>query len=163
MNKMKKKSRKLLLISTVLTIIAIVSVLTVYAAVLIGTYQGGEVVIGGVGSGTIEYSTTNSTGGSWSTTLAASDPTASWYAELVIDGSNTYSGPVTISWQLQIETSPGVWSPVGSPVITNMNLATGAQTVYASSDGTITANTDWSITVNNFAGTYSVKATVDSV
>ena len=64
-----EKSRKLLLIATAITIVALVSVMYAYAAVLLGTFKGGEVTIGGVASGTITYCTTNSAGATWSTTL----------------------------------------------------------------------------------------------
>jgi len=158
----RKKSRKLLLISTSLTIIALALVLSVYSAFLLGTFQGGEVTIGGVASGTITYSTTNDTAATWTSTLQPGAIGNPWYARLEVGTSNTYSGPVTITWQLLIETAPGVWSSQGSPVTTTMNLAAGAQDVYASPNGGISANTNWgSVTTN--AGTYAINATVDSV
>ena len=43
-----KRSKKLLLIATTLMIIALASVLTVYATVLLGTFTGGTVTVGGV-------------------------------------------------------------------------------------------------------------------
>jgi len=158
----RKKSRKLLLIATALTIVTLVSVLFAYAAVLLGTFQGGKVTVGGVASGTITYSTTNSTGATWSATLQPGDVSSPWYARLEIGSSNTYSGPVTITWQLLIESGPSTWSSVGSPVTTSVTLATGAQDVYASANGAITRNTDWGSLITS-AGTYAVNATVDSV
>jgi hypothetical protein len=158
-----KKSRKLLLIATALTIVALVSVMYTYAAFLVGTFQGGEVTVGGVGSSTIMYSTTNSADPStWSTTLQVTSLSTPWYASLEIGTSNKYSGPVTITWQLENETAPNTWSPVSSPVTTNVTLSKGAQTVYASENGTITDNTNWESLIS-LAGTYNVTATIDSV
>jgi hypothetical protein len=153
-----KKSRKLLLIATALTIVALISVMYAYAA-LIGTFTGGEVTVGGVASGTINYSEDQST---WSPTLTVTSLSTPWYANLVIGSNNKYSGPVSISWQLENETAPSTWSPVGSPVQTSVTLSKGAQTVYASADGTTTANTNWESLITT-AGTYEVVATVDSV
>lgn len=155
-----KKSKKLLLITTVMTILALVSVVAT-AAVLLGTYQGGAVTIGGVGSGTITYSTDNSAGATWTTTLQSGSTSTPWFTRLEISTANTYSGPVTISWQLQQQTGPSTWSSVGSPVTTTTTLISGAQIVYASADGLITANTNWS-TIATGAGTYRVTATVNS-
>ena len=59
----KKKSRKLLLITTALTIVALASVLFVYASVTLFTATGGNVTVSGVTTGTIDYSTTNTVGG----------------------------------------------------------------------------------------------------
>jgi hypothetical protein len=157
-----EKSRKLLLIATAITIVALVSVMYTYA-VLIGTFPGGAVTVGGVGSSTITYSTTNSTDPStWGTTLQVTSLSTPWYARLEIGSSNKYSGPVTITWQLQNETAPNTWSPVGSPKTTSVTLSKGAQIVYASADGTITDNTNWESLIS-LAGTYNVTATVDSV
>jgi hypothetical protein len=152
MNK-RKKSRKLLLIATALTIAALVSVMYAYAAYLIGTFPGGAVTVGGVGSSTITYSS----GGTWATTLQVSSVSTPWYARLEISSANTYKGPVTIAWQLYNETG----SPVGSPVPTSVTLNGGAQIVYASADGATTGETNWASLISN-AGTYTVTATVDS-
>ncbi len=54
------KSRKSLLMLTMLTILSTASVVTVYA-MLIGTYTGGEVTIGGGASGSVLYSTDQET------------------------------------------------------------------------------------------------------
>jgi hypothetical protein len=156
----RKKSRKLLLITTVVTIIALALVLTTYAAVLLGTFQGGEVTIGGVSSsqGTITYNAANNVGGSWTTTLQQSS--GSWYARLEL--TSTYNGPVTITWQLQIDTGSG-WSDVsGATVTTSATLTGTGQDVYASATGASTGNQDWSQYATN-QGTYMVTATVDSV
>jgi hypothetical protein len=155
-----KKSRKLLLIATALTVVALVSVMYAYAAILLGTFQGGEVTVGGVASGTIMYSTTDSA--PWSSSLQPGGVGSAWYAELVIGSGSTYTGPVTITWQLKIETGQGAWSNLGSPVATNVTLTGGTQTIYASANGAITGNNNWGSLITN-AGTYAVNATVDSV
>jgi hypothetical protein len=157
-----KKSRKLLFIATALTIVVLALVLSVYAAVLLGTFQGGKVIVGGVGSSSVTYSTTNATDGTWTSTLTAGTVSSDWYSRLEISESNTYSGPVTITWQLQIESSPDTWTNVGSTVTTTVTLTTGAQDVYASTNGLITGNTDWGSSITS-AGTYAITATVDSV
>ena len=95
----RKKSRKLLLITTALTIVALASVLFVYASVTLFTATGGNVTVLGVTTGTIDYATTNTGTRTWTTTLSISS--GSWYAELVISVDSTYHGPVTITWQLQ--------------------------------------------------------------
>jgi hypothetical protein len=154
-----KKSRKLLLIATVLTIAALASVLVVYAAVTLFSVTGGNVTVVGVTSGTVEYAVTNTGSPTWGTTLS---PTGAWYAELVLGSSSTYSGPVTISWQLQTYAT-GSWVNVGSSpqvVTTPMSLNGGSQTIYAATDGTLASAYDWSAVATG--GTYRIIATVAS-
>ena len=152
-----KRSRKLLLITTALTIAALASVLVVYAAVQLFQVTGGNVTVVGGTSGTIEYATTHTGSPSWGTTLS---PTGSWYAELVLGSSSAYHGAVTVSWQLQTDAS-GSWADVGSPVVTTgVSLTGGAQTIYAATDGTLTNAYDWSAIATG--GTYQIIATVDS-
>ncbi len=156
----KKKSRKLLLITTALTIVALASVLFVYASVTLFTATGGNVTVSGVTTGTIDYSTTNTVGGDpWSTILSTTSG-GSWYAELLISSGNTYKGPVTVTWQLQSEAS-GTFTNDGSAVTTDYTLATGAQTIYASPTGILTGNLDWH-TVDSAATTYQIVVTVAS-
>jgi len=151
-----KKSRKLLVVTTVLTIVALASVLTAYAVVLLGTINGGTVTVGGVATGTINYSFDNSTG--WTTPLSVSS--GSWYAELTINAG--YAGPVTITWQLQSDAS-GSWAPVSGATVTTTGLIlTGTgQTVYASTSGAQASNQDWS-TLTTGSGAYRVTAVVNS-
>jgi hypothetical protein len=152
-----KKSRKLLVITTALTIVALASVLVAYAAVSLGTFTGGNVTVVGVTSGTIEYNTAIATSG-WTPLL---QPGGSWYAEIVISGSSTYHGLVTIVWQLQTDAT-GTWANDGSSVTTTgVSLAGGAQTIYASIDGLLSDVKDWS-TVDSTPGTYQIIATVAS-
>lgn len=151
-----KKSRKLLLITTVLTIVALAVVLSVYAVVQLGIINGGTVTVGGVTTGTISYNINNST--SWSTTDP--QPSGSWYAQLAINSG--YAGPVTITFQLQTDASGG-WANVNSATVTtNTIVLTGSgQNVYASTIGTQTSNQDWS-TYATTAGAYRVTATINS-
>jgi len=153
-----KKSKKLLLGATVLTIVALSSVLLVYAAVTIMTFTGGNVTVVGVTSGTIEYATTKTGSPTWSTTLS---PSGSWYAELVLGSSSSYQGPVTITWQLQ-SYATGSWANVGSYVTTTgVSLTGGAQTIYAATDGTLANAQDWS-QIATTGGTYQLTAVVAS-
>jgi hypothetical protein len=149
-----KKSPKLLLIATTLTIIALALVLVVYA-VTIGTYTGGSVTVSGVTTGTLTYSIDNTVGGTWSTDI---QPSGSWYAKLSV---NHYQGPVTITWQLQ-SYGTGSWVDVsGKTVSTTITLSGSAQEVYASPTGVNTGNHDWSTDIT-VGGTYRVYATVAS-
>ncbi len=153
------KSRKGLLALTLVTVLAIVSVVTVYA-VLIGTFQGGEVTVGGVGSSTVMYSLDNNQTGAWTTTLNASGPGAAWYSRLEINGGD-YSGPVTITWQLQQKGA--TWMDVsGATATTSMTLSGTPQNVYATSDGAYGAgNHNWGSNVAT-SGAYRVLVTVQS-
>ena len=156
MNQM-KKSRKLLFAATLLTIVALATVLGVYAAVLLGTITGGTVTVGGV-SGSVTYSSTNSTSATWSSTL---QPTAGseWYARLEIIGG--YNGLATVTFQLQRNTGSG-WSNVGSAITTSqITLLGSSQIVYASSDGAITSNFDWGQDTSS-GGAYQIIVTVNS-
>jgi len=140
--KPRKKSRKMLFIVTALTIAALASVLMVYAAVTLFSVTGGSVTVTGVTTGTIEYSSSNTVGGSpWSTTLSVSN--GSWYAELIVSTSSTFKGPVTVTWQLQSDAS-GTWTNDGSAVTTDVTLTGGTQTIYASTTGVLSGNQDWS-------------------
>src|SRR5208283_1088942 len=120
-----KKSRKVLFIATVLTIIALASVLFVYAAVTLFTVTGGNVTVLGVTTGTIEYAASN-TSPTWTTTLTSN---STWYAELVIGSGSTYKGPVTVTWQLN-SYATGAWEPVEGATITTsvLTLLGGSQT-----------------------------------
>ena len=157
----RKKSRKLLVITTVLTIIALASVLFVYAAVNLFTATGGNVTVTGVTTGTIEYATTITGTPSWSTTLS---PISSWYAELLVTGA--YVGPVTITWQLN-SYATGSWQPVADATITTsgVTLTGEGQTIYATATTTAANNVlanafDWSTYATG--GTYQIVATVAS-
>ena len=139
-----------------LTITAITTVAV--TAALLGTFQGGEVTIGGVATSEVTYSLDNS---AYSTTLEPAGASTPWYTRLEISAGD-YSGPVTITWQLEQKTGPSTWTPVsGATTTTDVTLSGAAEDVYASNDGQNTGNYDWSGDVTA-AGTYRVVATVDS-
>ena len=155
--KLVNKSRKGFMTLTLLTIVSIALVVVAYAAVTIGTFTGGDVTVLGTATGNVRYSITNEEGASW--TAALTPGSASWYTRLEI-GADTYTGPVTITWQLQQNT--GSWVDLGSPTTTSITLTGNAQNVYASTDGLITSNRDWKLTATE-TGTYRVVATIASV
>ena len=87
------------------------------------------------------------------------EPSGSWYTKLSVEAG--YSGPVTITWQLQ-SYATGSWQPVGSPTVTTMSLSGSAVDVYATATGiTSTGNRNWSLTATSQA-TYRVIATINS-
>ena len=150
-----RRSKKFFFITTAITAVALASVLTVSAAVLLGTINGGDVTVAGVATGTITYGITADGSGGWTSTL---DPDGSWYTKLSVAAG--YSGPVTITWQLQ-SYATGSWEPVGSTTVTTMSLSGSAVDVYATATGVITGNRDWSATATSQA-TYRVVVTINS-
>jgi hypothetical protein len=153
-----KKSPKLLIIATVLTILALCTVL-VTAAVLLGTITGGSVTVAGVASGSIKYSTDNNPSGTWPSSLESGTTSAPWYTRVELTSS--YAGPVTVTWQLQSDAS-GTWTNVNSATLSTSIVLTGpGQNVYASTDGASTNNQDWAFYATS-AGAYRVIATVSS-
>ncbi len=152
-------SRKGFTTLTLLTIVSIALVVVAYAAVTIGTFTGGEVTVLGTATGNVRYSTTNEEGASWTVDLTPGS--SSWYTRLEI-GADTYTGPVTVTWQLQNKTGPSTWENFGAATSTAITLTGAAQNVYVTSDGLITGNRDWKLTATE-TGTYRVVATVASV
>ena len=142
---------------TMLAILATVSVGTVYA-VLIGTFTGGDVTIGGGASGAVTYSSDEST---WTSTLSPASADASWYSKVNVNGGQYSGTAVSISWQLQRKTGDTTWSEVGSAITTSITLGAGSQDVYATPTGVSTGNHDWGVEVTE-QGTYRVEATVNS-
>jgi hypothetical protein len=142
-------------------VLSIVAVVSVYA-VLINTFTGGEVNILGSGSGNVMYSLTNADPGTWASTISPSSTSVPWYSRLEI-GADVYSGPVTMTWQLQNKTGPSTWADVtGVSASTSMVLSGSAQNVYATSNGVFGAsNYNWQLNATT-AGTYRVVATVNS-
>jgi hypothetical protein len=140
-----------------LTVISIASVVAVYA-VLIGTYPGGDVTIGGGASGTVTYSTDQST---WTDTLSPADVDEAWYSKINIDGGQYAGTSVTITWQLQRKTGDTTWSDLGLATTTTMSLGDSAQDVYATTDGQSSGNRNWSLDITQ-QGTYRVLVTVNS-
>jgi hypothetical protein len=142
---------------TTLTIIAIASVVVTYA-VLIGTFTGGDVTIGGAATGTVTYSTNNAT---WTDTLSPAGVDTPWYSKLNINGGQYSGSAVNITWTLQRKTGDTTWSNVGANTTTLMALVAGAQDVYVTPTGVISDNRDWGLDVTE-QGTYRVVATVNS-
>jgi hypothetical protein len=147
---------------TLVAVLSIVAVVSVYA-VLIGTFTGGDVTVGGMGSGNLMYSSDNLEGGTWTSTLSSSGVGVAWYSRFVI-ANGGYSGPVTITWHLENKTGPSTWADVtGATASTSMVLTGGAQNVYATSDGVWAAgNYNWGADSEQ-AGTYRVIVDVESV
>jgi hypothetical protein len=152
----KQKSQRGFVAVTLITVLAIATVLIVYAAIL-GTIPGGEVTVGGVG-GSISYSSDNST---WASTLSVSGTSTPWYAKLTTT-SGGYIGPVTISWQLTQKQTNGTYTNLGSTTSTSYTLNGAAQTIYVTSTGINLNNRDWSQTAGYTTGSYKVVATVSS-
>ncbi len=153
------KHRKRLLALAVVTIVAIASVSTAYA-VLIATFTGGEVTIGGDTTGTITYSTDKET---YSPTLCLPDSGSQWYTKLTIDGGSQYAGQtVTITWILQQKTGDNTWTDGSAlPSQTTITLPSyGALDVYTSPTGVSNGVFDWSLISSN--GVYRVVTTVES-
>lgn len=139
---------------TLVAVLSIVAVVSVYA-VWIGAFQGGEVTVGTSGSGSVTYSLTNAD--PWESPL--NNPTSStWYSKLELAGG--YSGPVGITWKLQKKTATSTWDNITSTP-TSLVLTGSAQTVYASTDGSITLNHNWQADTTG-SGTYRIIVEVNS-
>ena len=155
------KSQKEFVAVTLIALISIALVITVYAT-LLASFPGAEVVVGTLTSGNVYYSLVDtSVTTDFQTTVSPAGPSTSWYAKMNTTGGE-YTGPVTISWQLQKYSS--TWDNVGSSVSTSFTLTTGADTIYASTDGLWTAigqNQDWSSLITD-SGSYRVEATIDT-
>jgi len=151
-------TRRSLLAVTLVTVLAIISVVTVYA-VLIGTFEStGEVTIGSGATGAVTYSLDGLT---WGGSLSPTDVDTTWYSKLNINGGQYSGRAVTISWQLQRKINDTAWSNLGTPTVTSMSLGAGAQDVYATSTGVSTGNRDWGLDVTE-EGIYKVVASVNS-
>jgi hypothetical protein len=147
-----RKSKKLLIVSTALMVLALSSVLVVYA-VSLGTFIGNPVTVNDVAAGSVKYSTD---GSSYSADISAFNVGGHLYARFELT-SNTATGSGTVTWQLQKNT--GSWVDVDSPVISTVTLTGGAQTIYASANGNSTSNTDWGSLITT-GGSYRVTATL---
>lgn len=151
-----KRSRKTLLLATAIAVIALGAVISVYAAAILGVFTGGTVTVVKI-TATVTYSSTNSTSATWTPTLETL-LNGTWYTRLEITGG--YSGPATVTFQLQQNSGSG-WSNLGSTITTSTVTLTGSpQNVYASADGTINGNFDWS-TVATSANDYQIVATIN--
>jgi len=152
----RSKTQREFVIVTLIALISIALIIAVYAS-LLATFQGGEVTVGGI-SANVQYSTTNSTGASWSANLY--NVTGSWYTRN--NFTSTYQGTVKITWQLEKNT--GSWGNVSTPVITTSYTlnGNGSQLVYAGTDGLISSNQDWSSKTSG-DGSYRVVVYVETV
>jgi hypothetical protein len=148
------------LITTVLTIVAISSVLLVYAAISV-TFTGNAVTVSDIASGTVTYSIDG--GSTFSASPLGFNVGGSLYTRFELT-STSYTGSATVTWQLQKDNS-GTWTNVGSTVLTSLTLTGSAQTIYASDDGTaagnLTPNQNWGLDIST-GGSYRVTATVAS-
>ena len=143
---------------TLVTVLSIVAVVSVYA-VLIGSFTGGDVTVGGMGSGNLMYNADNNETGTWASTLSSSGVGVAWYSRLEI-ATGGYAGPVTITWQMQQENA--TWTDVpGASQTTSIVLTGGAQNVYASDTGTSTTDHNWGVQCLQ-PGTYRVIVSVES-
>ena len=115
--------------------------------------------VGVMGDGSVTYSVDNNETGAWTTTLAVSSPSAPWYSRLQINNGD-YSGPVTMTWQLQQKTGNSNWGDFGRSVSTSIVLSGIPQNVYASSNGALTGNHDWGADISG-SGTYRVVVTIE--
>lgn len=145
---------------TLVTVLSIVAVVSVYA-VIIGTFTGQDVTVKGVGSGSLKYSLNNVD--SWASILTSDGPGIPWYSRLEI-GADGYSGHVIITWQLEQEIDTNNWTPVtDATTTTNIVLNGSGGNIYATSDGVwAEGNYNWGAEVAG-SGTYRVVASVDSV
>jgi hypothetical protein len=151
-----KRSRKILVLATALTVVALAAVVAVYATAILGTFTGGPVTVQKL-TATVTYSDDNSTTGTWSTTLQAIAGN-DWYTRLEVNAGCT--GSVTVTFQLQVQDS-GIWTNTGTPITTQPITLTGsAQDIYSSVDGAISDNFDWG-TIATSQGTYQIVATVN--
>ncbi len=156
-----KKTQKMLIATIVIMLIAMTSLLIVFAAVL-GTFNGNAVTVNDVASGTVKYSTDGGT--TWTASPSAINVADSLYARSEVS-SSSYAGPATVTWQLQQDIS-GTWTNInGATVSTTVTLTGSSQTIYASDDGTsggnLTPNFNWGTDISA-GGSYRVSATVAS-
>jgi len=143
---------------TLVTVLSIVAVVSVYA-VLIGSFTGDVVTVGGMGSANLLYNADNNEGGSWTSTLSSSGTGVAWYSRLEI-ATGGYAGQVTITWQLQQENATWIDVPNANQT-TSIVLTGGAENVYASGNGVSTGNHDWGAQCLQ-KGAYRVIVSVES-
>lgn len=152
----RKIAQRSFVVVTLVTLFAIATVIVIYAT-LLATIPGGEVLVGEDVGGSVYYSETNSAAASWTTTLNVASTSASWYTR--INFTSTYTGGVTITWYLQKKDSN--WANVTSQATTVVLDGGGNQAVYASSDGLIAGNHDWSTDITQ-NGQYRIEARVET-
>jgi hypothetical protein len=114
------------------------------------------VTVGGLADSTVTYSLDNT---AFSSSVSPSTAGTPWYTRLEISDGD-YTGPVTITWQLEKLDDLLSWTPV-STTTTTVTLQGIAENIYASSDGSSGSNYNWADDVDT-KGTYHVIATVES-
>lgn len=146
-----------------IAMVLIAAVVIVYA-VLLATYYGGSVTVN-TAIGSVWYDDANSTSkADWTATLGEQGNIgngSAWYVKLNITQAG-YQGNVNMTWTLQNETSPGIWSDVPDAMQqTNGFHLTGilGQEIFASSIGNQLTNKNWGA-YSNKAGTYRVKLVI---
>ncbi len=150
----RQKSRKLLLVATVIAVLALSSVLVVFAAVL-GTFNGNPVTVTDIASGTVQYSTD---GGLTYSSDASFNVGSNWQASFALT-STSYNGHATLTWQLQKNT--GTWTNQGTPITTTLTSISTGQTIYATADGSAAGNHDFGGDVST-GGSYRIVVSVTS-
>jgi hypothetical protein len=152
----KKKSQRGFVAVTLITLLAIALVIIAYATIL-GTFKGGNVTVVGV-QAQIWYNPTNNASASWTNTLSDLNNGTQWYARLNIT-SGGYTGHANVTWTLYNATSDTVIS--GSPTVSTVNFdITGVgSTIYASTTGANTGNTNWG-SYTGVVGPYYIKAVI---
>jgi len=148
---------------TVITLLAIASLSTVFAAdILLLHTEGGNVIISG-NVATIGYNATNSAILEWTPTHKAGLDVP-WYARanITIEG---YTGSLTAIWKLQWYNS-GISSwvdVVGETKTTTIAAYTKGMplTIYASTDGGTDNNKQWIASIVGGYGTGSYRVAID--
>ena len=151
-----KKSGKLLFIATTLTVMSLIAV-AVASSALLGTFNGNAVTVNDVASGTVTYSTDG--GSTYSATASSFNVGGSLFARFEVS-SCSYSGPATLTWQLQEFTT--TWTNIGSSVTTSVSSISTSQPIYASANGTTTSLHNFGTDIHE-GGSYRVSVTVNSV
>lgn len=153
----RKTAQRGFVVVTLITLLAIATVIVIYAT-LLTTIPGGEVLVGEDVDGDVYYSETNLEPGTWTSTLNVTSITDSWYAR--INFTSGYTGGVTITWYLQ-KKGESYANTTFTETTTVVLTGLMNQAVYASSDGEITGNKNWGADAGT-AGQYRVKAWVET-
>jgi hypothetical protein len=153
----RSKTQREFVVVTLIALIAIAAIITVYAT-LLATYTGDTVTVVSL-NGDIKYDDLNSTtAGDWSLTLGNIANGSVWYALFNTSSSGGYIGNVNMTWTLQWTNGTDVPSATQT---TNDFALTGStgQVIYASDAGTQGANKDWG-QYTTVAGAYQIELNV---
>jgi len=149
-----QKTQRTFMAITMLAVIALTAVFIAYAA-LLATYTGTTVIVNQMG-GTMQYNLSNNNNGTWASSLSAMNNGTAWYARINVTGAAQQS--VTINWVLQKYTTS--WTDQSTPVTTNIILAVGDNTIYATDNGVFSGNFNWG-SLTTASGSYRVEARVN--